>query len=122
MTEAVTFEDVVEAADRQKGAVVRTPLLRFDALDEAAGARVWVKAEGLQRTGSFKFRGAYNAISRLDADQRKRGVVAYSSGNHAQAVAFAARLVGAPALIVMPTDAPTNRAAKATAWAWLPDE
>ena len=116
MTEAVTFEDVADAADRQKGAVVRTPLLRFDALDEAAGARVWVKAEALQRTGSFKFRGAYNAISRLDAEQRKRGVVAYSSGNHAQAVAFAARLVGAPALIVMPTDAPRVKAEQTKAY------
>jgi threonine dehydratase len=101
-----TFEDVLDAAARLQGLAVITPLIRSDALDAAAGGRVFVKAEGLQRTGSFKFRGAYNRISRLDEDERRRGVVAFSSGNHAQGVAAAAGLMGAPATIVMPSDAP----------------
>ncbi|HTI66127.1 MAG TPA: threonine/serine dehydratase [Caulobacteraceae bacterium] len=101
-----TFDDVLDAADRLEGLAVVTPLLRADALDAAAGGRVFVKAEPLQRTGSFKFRGAYNRLSRLDAAERGAGVVAFSSGNHAQGVAEAARLVGCPAVIVMPSDAP----------------
>ncbi len=100
------FADVEDAALRLRGLAVETPLLRADALDAACGARVWVKAEPLQRTGSFKFRGAYNRLSRLSGEQRRMGVVAFSSGNHAQGVAEAARLVGCPALIVMPSDAP----------------
>ncbi len=100
------FEDILDAAGRLQGRAVETPLLRSDALDEATGGRVFVKAEALQRTGSFKFRGAYNRLSRLSAWERRRGVVAYSSGNHAQGVAAAAKLVGCPALIVMPADAP----------------
>lgn len=100
------FADVADAASRLAGLAVETPLLRSDALDAACGGRVWVKAEALQRTGSFKFRGAYNRISRLTADERLAGVVAFSSGNHAQGVAEAARRVGCPALIVMPSDAP----------------
>ena len=101
-----TFEDVLDAAERLRGHAVETPLLRADALDAAAGGRVFVKAEALQRTGSFKFRGAYNRLSRLTPEERRTGVVAFSSGNHAQGVAQAAELVGCPALIVMPTDAP----------------
>ena len=104
--QAPTFADVEDAAERLRGFAVETPLLRSDALDAACGARVFVKAECLQRTGSFKFRGAYNRISRLSAAERVAGVVAYSSGNHAQGVAEAARLVGCPALIVMPADTP----------------
>jgi threonine dehydratase len=88
---------------------VKTPLLRCDALDEAAGGRVFVKAECLQRTGSFKFRGAYNRISRLTPEERRAGVVAFSSGNHAQGVAAAAKIVGCPAVIVMPADAPAMK-------------
>lgn len=103
---APSYEDVLDAAERLAGVAARTPLLRSDALDDATGGRVFVKAECLQRTGSFKFRGAYNRLSRLDPDQRTRGVVAYSSGNHAQGVAAAARIVGCPAVIVMPGDAP----------------
>ena len=95
-----------DAADRLKGHAVVTPLLRSEALDAAVGARVFVKAECLQRTGSFKFRGAYNRLSRLTTQEREAGVVAFSSGNHAQGVADAARLVGCPAVIVMPADAP----------------
>lgn len=101
-----TFADVQDAAARLKGHAVETPLVRSDALDAAVGGRVFVKAEVLQRTGSFKFRGAYNRLSRLDAQQRKAGVVAFSSGNHAQGVAAAAGMVGCPAVIVMPSDAP----------------
>ena len=99
-------QDVIEAAERLAGCAVETPLLRADALDERIGGRLLLKAEPLQRTGSFKFRGAYNRLSRLGADARSGGVVAYSSGNHAQAVAAAAALVGVPAVIVMPRDAP----------------
>lgn len=100
------FEDVAAAAERLKGQAVLTPLLRSDALDEATGARVFLKAEPLQRTGSFKFRGAYNRLSQLTADERGRGVVAFSSGNHGQGVALAAKLLDVPAVIVMPSDAP----------------
>ena len=85
---------------------VVTPLLESPALNARIGGRLLVKAEPLQRTGSFKFRGAYNRLSQLTADQRKRGVVAYSSGNHAQGVACAAKILGIPAVIVMPADAP----------------
>lgn len=106
MTEAVAFADLESAAAQIRGQAFVTPLIRNDLLDERVGGRVWIKAEALQRTGAFKFRGAYNRISRLSDEEKRRGVVAYSSGNHAQAVAFAARLVGAPAVIVMPADAP----------------
>lgn len=102
-----TFDDVRDAALRLEGQAVLTPLLRNEALDAACGGKVWIKAEVLQRTGSFKFRGAFNRLCRLDADQRTRGVVAFSSGNHAQGVADAARMLGMPAVIVMPTDAPS---------------
>ena len=101
-----SFEDVLDAAERLRGWAVETPLLRADALDEACGGRVFVKAEALQRTGSFKFRGAYNRLSRLTPEERRTGVVAFSSGNHAQGVAHAAQLIGCPSLIVMPADAP----------------
>jgi threonine dehydratase len=101
-----TFEDVLDAAGRLEGSAVKTPLITSAALDAATGAKVFVKAECLQRTGSFKFRGAYNRISRLTADERTRGVVAFSSGNHAQGVAAAAALMGTPAVIVMPSNAP----------------
>ena len=105
------FEDILDAAARLQGQAVRTPLLRADALDRACGGRVFVKAEALQRTGSFKFRGAYNRICRLTPAERVRGVVAFSSGNHAQGVAAAAGLVGCPAVIVMPADAPASKIA-----------
>ncbi len=101
-----TFADIEDAARQIEGAAVRTPLLRADALDEATGGRLFVKAEPLQRTGSFKFRGAYNRISRLTEAERGAGVVAFSSGNHAQAVAKAASMTGTTAVIVMPADAP----------------
>lgn len=101
-----TIDDVKAAAKRIEGITVRTPLLRNDALDEQIGAKVWVKAECLQRGGAFKMRGATNAIAALPPEVRARGVIAFSSGNHAIAVATAARLFGVSATIVMPSDAP----------------
>ncbi len=102
----VSTDDVRTAAVRLRGHAVRTPLLRSDAVDAVCGGRVWLKPECLQRTGSFKFRGAYNRLAALDTAERARGVVAFSSGNHAQGVALAAKLLGIAATIVMPTDAP----------------
>ena len=101
-----TAADVDAAAARLLGIVVRTPLINSAVLDAAVGTRVFLKAETLQRTGSFKFRGAYNRISQIPQAQRAGGVVAYSSGNHAQGVAAAAKLLGMRATIVMPSDAP----------------
>jgi threonine dehydratase len=101
-----TINDVRAAAERIKGIAVRTPLIRNDALDAALGAKAFVKAENLQRGGAFKMRGATNAIAALPADVRARGVIAFSSGNHAIAVSTAAKLFGIKATIVMPSDAP----------------
>jgi threonine dehydratase len=98
--------DIEAAAKRLYGVAVRTPLINAPVLDDRLGARVFLKAETLQRTGSFKFRGAYNKISSIPMERRAAGVVAYSSGNHAQGVAAAARLLGLRACIVMPSDAP----------------
>lgn len=103
---AVEFADVQEAARRLAGVAHRTPVLTSRTLDELTGARVHVKAESFQRGGAFKFRGAYTKISSLPAASLARGVLAYSSGNHAQAVALAARLLGSSATILMPEDAP----------------
>src|SRR5215813_7152589 len=98
--------DIEAASQRLAGVAVRTPLINAPVLDDTIGARVFLKAETLQRTGSFKFRGAYNKISSIPKERRSAGVVAYSSGNHAQGVAAAARLLGMRATIVMPADAP----------------
>jgi len=106
-----TFEDVASAARQISGVAVRTPILTSPVLDAVTGARVLIKSECLQRTGSFKFRGAYNRLSRIPEAARGPGVVAASSGNHAQGVAEAARLLGMPATIVMPTDAPRSKVA-----------
>ncbi len=103
---SLSLEAIRAAADRIRGRAVRTPLLESPALSAATRARVFVKPEVLQRTGSFKFRGAMSRMSLLTADERRRGVVAFSSGNHAQAVAAAARDLGTTAVIVMPADAP----------------
>jgi threonine dehydratase len=108
---AVTFDDVVGAAARLRGVAHRTPAITSDTLDRQTGARVFIKAENLQRMGAFKFRGAYNRLAQLDERQRIGGVVAFSSGNHAQGVALAAKLLGIPAAIVMPTDAPLSKLA-----------
>ena len=104
-------EDVRNAAARLHGKTVITPLLSSPQIDDLLGARVLIKAECLQRTGSFKFRGAYNALAQLGMDKRPAGVVTYSSGNHAQGVAAAAQLLGIPATIVMPADAPAIKVA-----------
>jgi hypothetical protein len=108
---AIAFADVQRAAERLKGVARRTPVLTSTALDERTGATVFVKAENQQRVGAFKFRGAYNAVAALDPEIRIRGVVTASSGNHAQAVALAAKLHGVPAWIVMPEDAPAVKLA-----------
>src|SRR5678815_4859705 len=101
--ELVTLADLRAAAASLAGVAVRTPLLPSPELGEIAGAPVWVKPEMLQRGGAFKFRGAYTFLSRLRPEERARGVIAPSSGNHAQAVALAARAFGVPATVVMPT-------------------
>jgi threonine dehydratase len=107
MTEhTASFDGVLDAASCLAGVAVRTPLIESPALNERLGGRVLLKAETLQVAGAFKFRGAYNRISRLTDEERSRGVVAYSSGNHAQAVAAAARMMGTSAIIVMPADSP----------------
>lgn len=101
-----TFSDIEKAAERIKGYAVRTPVIESPRLNDLTGGRILIKAECLQRTGSFKFRGAWNRISQLDVKTTPGGVVAYSSGNHAQGVAAAAQIRGLPALIVMPADTP----------------
>ena len=110
------FSDIEAAAERLRGQAVVTPLLEAPLLNERLGGRLLVKAENLQLTGSFKFRGAFNKISQLDAAARERGVVAYSSGNHAQGVAAAARFLKTPAVIVMPDDAPAVKLDNTRAW------
>jgi threonine dehydratase len=104
---SVTLADIEAAAGRLAGMAVETPLIESQALNERAGRRVLLKLETLQRVGAFKFRGAYNRLVQLSPEEAKRGVVAFSSGNHAQGVALAAKLLGMPALIVMPSDAPS---------------
>ena len=115
-TELPTYADVEAAARQLRRLAVRTPLLESPLLNEVLGGRLLIKPEPLQRTGSFKFRGAYNRISRLSDDERKRGVVAYSSGNHAQGVAAAAHMMEAPATIVMPRNAPAIKIENTRAW------
>ncbi|MFD7661563.1 pyridoxal-phosphate dependent enzyme [Streptomyces sp. NPDC059788] len=110
MTEAtVTLDDVRDAAARIKGVVHRTPVLRSRTLDALVGAEVHLKCENFQRVGAFKFRGAYHAVSRLAPERLARGVAAFSSGNHAQAVALAARELGSSAVILMPEDSPRSK-------------
>jgi threo-3-hydroxy-L-aspartate ammonia-lyase len=103
----VAWNDVVAAAERLEGIAHRTPVVTSGQLDERLSAKAFLKCESFQRVGAFKIRGAYNAISRIPPEDRKRGVVAYSSGNHAQAVALSCRLLGIPATIVMPKNAPS---------------
>jgi threonine dehydratase len=106
-----TYADVAAAAQRIVGHAHRTPVLRSRAADARLGAEVFFKCENLQRAGAFKFRGAFNALARFDNAQRRAGVVAFSSGNHAQAVALAGRMLGIPSCIVMPRDAPQTKVA-----------
>ena len=110
------ISEIRAAAGRLKAVAVHTPLLEAPLLNRIAGRRVLVKAEALQRTGSFKFRGAWSHLSTLDAETRKRGVLAYSSGNHAQGVAAAAQQLGIPAAIIMPSDAPALKLANTAAY------
>lgn len=105
------YVDVVLAAERIKGVAHRTPVLTSSRLNALAGAETFFKCENLQRSGAFKFRGALNSIAALTPEQREKGVVAYSSGNHAQALALASRLQAVPAIIVMPSDAPAMKVA-----------
>jgi threonine dehydratase len=107
----VTFDDVRAAAKRIDGVAHRTPIVTSTTLDALVGAEVFLKCENFQRVGAFKFRGAYNAISQLSPEQLSRGVAAYSSGNHAQAVALACREAGATAVIMMPEDTPASKVA-----------
>lgn len=106
-----TFADIIAAAQRIDGHAHRTPVLTSKTVDEELGATVFFKCENFQRMGAFKFRGAFNALSRFDAQQRQAGVVAFSSGNHAQAIALSAKLLGIPATIIMPQDAPAMKIA-----------
>ncbi len=102
----VSYADVAAAHERIRAHAVRTPVLRSEAIDAATGAQVFFKCENLQNMGAFKFRGAYNALSLLSDEEKAKGVIAFSSGNHAQAVALAGRMLGIKTLIVMPADAP----------------
>ena len=111
MSPLPTYDDVVAAAGRIQGHAHRTPVLTSTTVDEELGARVFFKCENFQRMGAFKFRGAFNALSRFSPEQRRAGVVAFSSGNHAQAIALSARLLEIPATIVMPHDAPAAKVA-----------
>jgi threonine dehydratase len=106
-----THADVLAAAERIRGHAHRTPVMTSRTVDAELGAQVHFKCENLQRMGAFKFRGAFNALARFDAAQRRAGVVTFSSGNHAQAIALAARILGMPATIVMPDDAPAAKVA-----------
>jgi threonine dehydratase len=108
---AISFDDIAAARERLAGVAHRTPVLRSRTADERTGAQLFFKCENLQRMGAFKFRGAYNALSRFTADQRRAGVIAFSSGNHAQAIALSARLLGMPSIIVMPKDSPAAKLA-----------
>ncbi|MFE5568611.1 pyridoxal-phosphate dependent enzyme [Amycolatopsis japonica] len=109
MTAPVTIDDIRDAAARLAGVAHRTPVVRSRTLDELVGAEVFIKCENLQRVGAFKFRGAYNAASRLSPEQLVKGIAAYSSGNHAQAVALAARELGSSAVILIPEDTPQSK-------------
>ncbi|MFF3566676.1 threo-3-hydroxy-L-aspartate ammonia-lyase [Nocardia jiangxiensis] len=111
MASLITIDDIIRAADRLADVAHRTPVLTSRILNERVGAEVFLKCENFQRIGAFKFRGAYNALAELTYEQRERGVATWSSGNHAQAIALAAGLLGTSALIVMPEDAPASKLA-----------
>jgi len=111
MLQLPTYDDVVRAAERIAGAAHRTPVLTSRTVNEEFGAEVFFKCENMQRMGAFKFRGGYNALAKFSPEQRRAGVVAFSSGNHAQAIALSARLLEIPATIIMPEDAPAAKVA-----------
>ena len=112
-TLAISYADIAAAAARLQGVAHRTPVMTSSTADARAGAQLFFKCENLQRMGAFKFRGAYNALAQFTPEQRRGGVIAFSSGNHAQAIALSARLLGMPSVIVMPTDAPAAKLAAA---------
>lgn len=112
----ITLQDIRDAAGRLAGVAHRTPVLTSRRADARAGATLFFKCENLQRMGAFKFRGAYNALAQFSADQRRAGVIAFSSGNHAQAIALAAQLLDMPSVIVMPADAPPAKLAATRAY------
>ncbi|MBT9487799.1 MAG: threo-3-hydroxy-L-aspartate ammonia-lyase [Rubrivivax sp.] len=116
MTLAIQIDHIRAAAGRLAGVAHRTPVLTSDTANQRTGAQLFFKAEHLQRMGAFKFRGAYNALAQFTADQRRAGVIAFSSGNHAQATALSARLLGMPSVIVMPQDAPPAKLAATRAY------
>lgn len=111
MSDVITFDDIRAAAKRLRGVAHQTPVMTSRTLDQLAGRQVFLKCENLQRGGAFKFRGAYNTICQLGDDLRQRGVIAFSSGNHAQGVALAAQILHTPAVICMPDDAPAVKVA-----------
>ena len=111
MSRVPTFADVADAVKRLDGHAVKTPLLRSDAIDQRVGKQVWFKAECQQKKNAFKYRGAFNRLSAMSEAARRRGVVAFSSGNHAQGVSCAAKELGIDAIIVMPADAPKVKVA-----------
>jgi len=106
-----TYEDVIRASETLKGVAHRTPVMSSATADRMTGARVFFKCDNLQRMGAFKFRGAYNAIANLTPEQRRAGVLTFSSGNHAQAIALAGKLLGVATTIIMPQDAPAAKKA-----------
>ena len=116
MTLPITLQDIRAAADRLAGVAHKTPVMTSRLADQRAGARLFFKCENLQRVGAFKFRGAYNALAQFSPEQRRAGVIAFSSGNHAQAIALAARLLDMPSVIVMPADAPPAKLAATRAY------
>ncbi|MFI4928929.1 MAG: threo-3-hydroxy-L-aspartate ammonia-lyase [Burkholderiales bacterium] len=116
MSLPISMQDIRAAADRLAGVAHKTPVLTSRLADERAGAKLFFKCENLQRVGAFKFRGAYNALAQFDPAQRRAGVIAFSSGNHAQAIALAARLLDMPSVIVMPADAPPGKLAATRAY------
>ena len=116
------FRKVQEAAQRLDGQANRTPVMTSRTLNDITGAEVFLKCENYQRVGAFKFRGAFNAMSRLTEDQRKRGIITHSSGNHAQAVALVGRLLGVQTTVVMPKDAPVIKRDATKAYREILDE
>jgi threonine dehydratase len=116
MTLPITLQDIRAAADRLAGVAHKTPVMTSRLADERAGAQLFFKCENLQRVGAFKFRGAYNALAQFSPEQWRAGVIAFSSGNHAQAIALAARLLDMPSVIVMPSDAPPGKLAATRAY------
>ncbi|MEI8080683.1 MAG: pyridoxal-phosphate dependent enzyme, partial [Actinomycetes bacterium] len=111
MSASVTYDDVASAAEQIRGAAHRTPVATSRLLDAACGNRMFLKCENMQRVGAFKFRGAYNSVSRLTDVERSAGVITHSSGNHAQALALVCQILGVHATIVMPQDAPPQKLA-----------